>query len=91
MRIEVIDTLERLVALRPSWNAVHASDPAADFFLSFTWMERTLDAHPGQWRIVVAYDRDGHARAFLPLRHRTRWSGKSGRFRTDIEPAGKLS
>lgn len=71
-QIDVIDSIEALDSLEADWTTVYATDPEAQFFLSWTWMRNWLSVLRAPWLILAARP-DGHQRyaAFLPLQIRT--------------------
>src|SRR5262245_39179584 len=74
MRVDIIDTPERLAAVEANWNAVYDADPEAHFFLSWTWMSRWLTriTYPS---LVVAVAPDPESAdyvAFLPIWMKTK-------------------
>jgi CelD/BcsL family acetyltransferase involved in cellulose biosynthesis/predicted TPR repeat methyltransferase len=78
MPVEVIDSLERLAAVRPEWEAVYDADPEAHYFLSWTWLAKWLERFPDQWSILAVRPEEGAPYvAFLPLRTRI-MSNKGG-------------
>jgi CelD/BcsL family acetyltransferase involved in cellulose biosynthesis/Tfp pilus assembly protein PilF len=69
MRVDVIDTAEKLAALEANWNAVYDADPDAHFFLSFPWISKWL-ARVTYPSLVLAVRADEDASdyvAFLPI------------------------
>ncbi len=71
MPVEVIDSLERLAAVRPEWEAVYDADPEGHYFLSWTWLSKWLARFPDQWSILAVRPEAGAPYvAFLPLRTR---------------------
>ncbi|ODR97183.1 hypothetical protein AUC70_13030 [Methyloceanibacter stevinii] len=54
MRIDIIDTHQELLDIRENWEAVYASDPEAQFFLSWTWISNWLDGDRSQWFVLAA-------------------------------------
>lgn len=90
MFVERVDHIDGFRGLRAAWDSLYRCDPEAQFFLSWTWLARVLETHPGQWMILVARDDDGGCVGVLPLRHRTVWSRRHGRLRDELEFAGRL-
>lgn len=90
MRIDVIDTHQALLDIRDNWDAVYASDPEAQFFLSWTWISHWLDGDRSQWFILAAAP-DGFTDyvAFFPLRLRTKMRKGGGGFYNEITLAGR--
>ncbi len=64
MQIDVLDNAESLIQARESWEAVYASDPEAQFFLSWTWIRNSIIGPKGSqgcsvlaWRMPVRAER----------------------------------
>lgn len=90
MRIDIIDTHQELLDIRENWEAVYASDPEAQFFLSWTWISRWLDGDRSQWFVLAAApDSCSDYVAFFPLRLRTRMRKQGGGFYNEITLAGR--
>lgn len=90
MRVDVIDTHQALLDIRENWEAVYASDPEAQFFLSWTWISHWLDGDRSQWFILAAApDGSSDYVAFFPLRLRTRMRKAGGGFYNEISLAGR--
>src|SRR5262245_1448214 len=69
MRVDVIDTAEKLAALEANWNAVYDADPEAHFFLSFAWMSKWLArvSYPSLVLAVRPDEDNVDYVAFLPI------------------------
>lgn len=90
MRIDIIETRQELLDIRENWDAVYASDPEAQFFLSWTWISRWLDGDRSQWFILAAAPgRSSGYAAFFPLRLRTKMRRREGGFYNEISLAGR--
>ncbi|MEM7303567.1 MAG: GNAT family N-acetyltransferase [Pseudomonadota bacterium] len=93
VRMELIDTLEQFLALKPHWDELYARDNHSGYFLSFDWMCETLQAHSGEWRVFAA--RLGSETqayiGFFPVRYRLHWSTSRREFQTELQPAGRLT
>lgn len=76
MHIDIIDELDKFLALRTNWESVYADDPEAQFFLSWIWLAQLFSRRPKEWLVLAAKrDRaDADYVAFFPLRPRTRYS-----------------
>jgi tetratricopeptide (TPR) repeat protein len=94
MRIEVIDSFETFVRLKPQWDAVYRADPQAQFFLSWTWMSKWLPMLEGPWFILAVKPPAGAGTSdhvgFFPLRLRTK-ERKAGGFYNEINMAGNFA
>src|SRR5262245_1025061 len=90
MIVERVDTFEHFQSLRNAWEAVYHSDPEAQFFLSWQWLNGVLEAYPGQWMVLVARGADGRYLGFLPLRLKGVWSKSRQQLRNELQFAGRL-
>jgi len=69
MDVARVETLDELVALRQGWEALHAEDPHATVFTSWSWLRGWLERGPAGWLILVVHRRGGDRPiALLPLR-----------------------
>lgn len=93
MKVDIIQRMEDFADLRERWTYVHDCDPEAGYFLSWQWMAEVFRANPDSWRILAVGGKSGSSGhiCYLPLKHRTRWSESSQRFKTELGPGGKLS
>lgn len=90
MRIDIIDTHQELLDIRENWEAVYASDPEAQFFLSWTWISNWLDGDRSQWFVLAAApDNSSDYVAFFPLRLRTKMRKRGVGFYNEITLAGR--
>jgi len=90
MIVERIDHFESFLGLRTAWEVLYRSDPEAQYFLSWTWLRGVLEAHPGQWLVLVARGDDCQYLGALPLHLTTLWSKSRKRIRNELEFAGRL-
>jgi CelD/BcsL family acetyltransferase involved in cellulose biosynthesis len=69
MRVEVVTSLQGLEGLRRDWEAVYASDPEAQFFLSWSWMSGRLRSLGTSWLVLAVRPASDPSAcvAFLPL------------------------
>ena len=68
MQVEVVDTNDRLEALRSAWDTAYAVDPYANVFLSWSWLRGWLEVTPQAWQVLVAKPPDNSEPvAFLPI------------------------
>lgn len=68
MHVDVVDDLGALSQLRSSWDSVYATDPEAQFFLSWTWVSRTIDRRRGWFVLAARPSVEEPPVAFFPLR-----------------------
>jgi CelD/BcsL family acetyltransferase involved in cellulose biosynthesis len=89
MKIDIIDTVDRFLALRRDWEAVYAADPEAQFFLSWAWYSKWIRHIEGEWLVLAARPDSGPAPyvAFFPLRVRVKAKEGGGAHRV-LLPAG---
>ncbi len=72
MHIDRIDNLPQFEAIRANWDAVYASDPNAQVFVSWAWLRAWLEITPIDWFVLAAKDPGSGAYvAFLPLATRS--------------------
>jgi Tfp pilus assembly protein PilF len=85
MRIDIIDGIKALDAVRADWDAVYEADPDAQYFLSWPWMSKWLPLFGKTWKILAAKtDVESSAYvAFFPLWLRTK-EHKAGGFYNDL-------
>lgn len=89
MHIDVIVSLEKLNTLKETWEAVYDADPEAQFFLSWPWISRWLQAAKSHW-LVLAVKTDADAStyvAFFPLRYRVKKTA-NGKILKELVMAG---
>lgn len=93
VQVDVIETWDAFLGLRQAWDAVHARDPEAGYFLSWDWFAEVFRANPGRWRVLAVKPGGSvpdHV-CFFPLKLGTRWSSSSQQFTTDLQAGGRLS
>lgn len=54
MEVHVIDRLEDFERLRPAWDQLHAIDPHASVFMSWSWLYGWLRGAPYEWLVLAA-------------------------------------
>lgn len=90
MQVDVITDLDTLVKARKDWERLYQADPEAQFFVSWNWLVPYMRVYKGAWFVLAA--RLGNPGspyvALMPLRMRTRMSGKTGLFFNEISMAG---
>jgi CelD/BcsL family acetyltransferase involved in cellulose biosynthesis len=89
MRIDVIESIADLDAARADWDRVYVSDPQAQYFLSWTWLQAYV-RNRKRWFILALREKQPGSPyvAFFPLRLRTVQDQKTGIFTDDIFMAG---
>ncbi|MDJ0917123.1 MAG: GNAT family N-acetyltransferase [Woeseiaceae bacterium] len=83
MRIETIETIERLFEIELDWDELYRSDPHAHLYLSSDFLCSVAIRVAGKFRILAAWSDDNRCIGLLPLIVTTRWS-KSGRCLTNV-------
>jgi tetratricopeptide (TPR) repeat protein len=69
MHVDVIDTVDDLLALRRNWNDVYEADPEANYFLSWIWISTWFRSRSLPWLVLGAKARaeDDLYVGFFPL------------------------
>ncbi len=78
MRIEIIETVERLFEIELEWDELYKADPHAHLYLSSDFLCSVAIRVAGKFRILAAWSEDNRCVGLLPLIVTTKWS-KSGR------------
>jgi len=90
MQVDVITDVETLAKMRQDWERLYKADPEAQFFVSWAWLVPYMRFYKGAWFVLAA--RLGNPGspyvALMPMRMRTRMSGKTGLFFNEISMAG---
>jgi tetratricopeptide (TPR) repeat protein len=89
MHVDVITSLDKLLRLRSSWEAVYQADPQAQLFMSFSWIAGWFERLGCQWIVLAAKDSPevGDYVAFFPLQLRTERS-REGKFHNELRTGG---
>ncbi len=74
MRIETIETIERLFDIELDWDELYRADPHAHLYLSSDFLYSVAIRVAGKFRILAAWSEDGRCVGLLPLFVTTRWS-----------------
>ena len=92
-QIDIIETWERLVELKQTWEAVYEQDGQSGYFLSWAWLAEVFKANPNRWRVLAVKPKDDGSDyvCFFPQRTKVRWSVSQQKFKTVLEAGGKLS
>lgn len=69
MHVDVIDTLDDLIALRRNWDHVYEADPEANYFLSWSWISTWFKSRSAPWFVLAAKlePEDASYVGFFPL------------------------
>ncbi|GAB4228149.1 MAG: hypothetical protein Kow00121_57000 [Elainellaceae cyanobacterium] len=73
MKIDIIDDFKTFQSIRSNWDSIYETDPQAQFFLSWIWLDGVLqryDEYHEQWFILAAKPSVSSTNyvAFFPLR-----------------------
>ena len=93
MHVDIISTHVDFVKLQSSWNGVYEADPEAQFFLSWSWLDKVFSTYKDDW-FILAVRPSNHRNnyiAFLPLRMHTRFSSRSKSLINEIRVAGRYT
>lgn len=74
MRIEVIDSIQRLTEIEVAWDELYRCDPNAHFFLSSDFIYAVAIRAAGKFRILTTWTDDDRLAGALPLLVTTKWS-----------------
>jgi hypothetical protein len=83
MRIEITETIERLIELELEWDELYKADPHAHIYLSSDFLCSVAIRTAGRFRVLTAWSDDNRCVGLLPLLVMTRWS-KSRRCLTNV-------
>lgn len=88
MKIEVINDFASLCDLEENWDRLYVADPAAHFFLSWSWISKWLEGDDSWFVIALKRPKDNHYCALMPLR-RTKVKLANGSTIDRIQMAGR--
>ena len=74
MRIEVIDSVQRLTEIEVVWDELYRCDPNAHFFLASDFIYAVAIRAAGKFRILTTWTDDDRLVGVLPLLVTTKWS-----------------
>ena len=83
MRIETIETIERLFEIELEWDELYKTDPHAHLYLCSDFLCSVAIRVAGKFRILTAWSDDNRCIGLLPLMVTTSWS-KSERCLTNV-------
>ncbi|MGH3426698.1 MAG: GNAT family N-acetyltransferase [Mycobacteriales bacterium] len=91
--MDVIRDWDDFELLKSEWDAVYASDPEAQYFLSWEWMADWLKLHQTTWIVLAARDeQEGSSHVgFLPLRNWMQFDEQRGFFNQFILAGAEYS
>jgi len=88
-RLQSVETQAQMLALKSDWQNLEARDPEGTVYLSWDWLAATFSAHPGRWRVLIAW-RGGQMVCAFPMKLRLHWSNSRQQLQTEIEAGGRL-
>ncbi|MEL6869147.1 MAG: GNAT family N-acetyltransferase [Pseudomonadota bacterium] len=77
MRIETIETIDRLTEIELDWDELYRADPHAHIYLSSDYLFSVASRVAGKCRIITARSDDGRLIGLLPLMVTTQWDKSS--------------
>jgi CelD/BcsL family acetyltransferase involved in cellulose biosynthesis len=89
MHVDVVDNFEAFAGLREAWDAVHAADPEAQVFTTFSWIEGALKRLIEPWLVLYVKSAPDAAdyEGFCPLALQIR-RAPDGRYFNDLRTGG---
>jgi CelD/BcsL family acetyltransferase involved in cellulose biosynthesis len=88
LQVDVIDSLDDLLAVRQDWERVYDADPEAQFFLTWSWIYNWFSSTRQRWLVLAVRSQNAeNYLAFFPLRLSTGLTIGSG-FRHSIRMGG---
>lgn len=88
MKIEVVNDFASLCDLKNNWDRLYAADPAAHFFLSWSWISNWLQGDENWFVVAARRPKDSYYCALMPLR-RSRLKLDDGTIIDRIQMAGR--
>lgn len=90
LTVEVIEDIERLIAIELVWDELYARDPHAHVFLSTRYLSAIATRVSGNFRILAAWSEDGRCVGLLPLLVTVRWNKSVGALQNVYEMLGHV-
>jgi len=92
LRVDVVDTYDGFMALRPVWERLQERDLECTFYLTWKWMAEVLRDNAFRWFVIVvrAPGNGDEAICILPLKCRVHWSHSREELQTHLEAGGRL-
>ena len=88
LQVDVLESLDELLAARQDWDRVYDADPDAQYFLTWNWIYNWLACTGPRWIVLAVRSvSSGSYIAFFPLRPSTELSADEG-FRHAFRMAG---
>ena len=78
MRVEVIESLERLIEIELAWDELYHADPHAHLYLSSDFLCAIAVRVQGKFRVLTAWSDDDRCVGLLPLIVMTKWNAAQG-------------
>lgn len=90
MRIEIIETIERLFEIELDWDELYKADPHSHLYLSSDFLCSVAIRVAGKFRILTAWSDDNRCVGLLPLIVTTRWSKSGACLTNDLDMLGHV-
>ncbi|MDJ0940700.1 MAG: GNAT family N-acetyltransferase [Woeseiaceae bacterium] len=90
MRIETIETVERLFEIELDWDELYKADPHAHLYLSSDFLCSVAIRVAGNFRILTAWSDDNRCIGLLPLFVTTKWSKSEACLANDLDMLGHV-
>ena len=74
MRIEIVDTVERVFDVELEWDELYKNDPHSHIYLSSRFLSPIAMRTAGKFRILLAWSEDNRCVGLFPLLVTTKWS-----------------
>jgi tetratricopeptide (TPR) repeat protein len=88
LQVDIVGSLDELIAVRGEWDRVYAADPEAQYFLNWTWIYNWFASTRQRWIVLAVKSKNAeHYVAFFPLRFTTELTIGGG-FRHSLRMAG---
>ncbi|MEM0954390.1 MAG: GNAT family N-acetyltransferase [Pseudomonadota bacterium] len=90
MRIEVIETVDRLIEIEVDWNELYKADPHAHLYLSSDFLYAIAVRVAGKFRVLTAWSDDGRCVGLMPLIVTIKWSKPAGCLTNALDMLGHI-
>ncbi len=90
MHVERVETVERLSEIELDWDELYKADPAANIYLSASFILSIVKRTTVNFRILVAWTDEKRCVGALPLHIKTRWSKTAQRLCNDLDMLGHV-
>lgn len=90
MRIETIESVQRVIEIETDWDELYKSDPTATIYLSSRFISSIVVRAAGKFRILVAWSEDKRCVGIFPLFLKTRWSKTENCLYNELDMLGHV-